>query len=65
MNTTSGYWDLERCSWVENDPTTRMPPLRHAEHAHDRDIAGSPVELPGQRSEASAASAGADEPAGS
>jgi hypothetical protein len=39
VNTRPGYWDLDRCAWVVADPTVPAPPLRHAEHAHERDIA--------------------------
>jgi hypothetical protein len=31
-----GYWDVDRCSWVGVDPVYVVPPLRHAEHPHDR-----------------------------
>jgi hypothetical protein len=39
VNTRPGYWDLDRCAWVVADPTVPAPPVRHAEHPHDRDIA--------------------------
>jgi hypothetical protein len=31
-----GYWDVDRCSWVGVDPVYVVPPLRHADHTHDR-----------------------------
>lgn len=47
INARPGYWDVDRCSWVGVDPVYVVPPLRHADHAHDRAV-GS-VELPAQR----------------
>jgi hypothetical protein len=37
INAKPGYWDVDRCSWVGVDPMYVVPPLRHAEHPHDRD----------------------------
>jgi hypothetical protein len=39
INVKPGYWDVDRCSWVGLDPMNVTPPLRHAEHPHDRDVA--------------------------
>ena len=36
INARPGYWDVDRCSWVGVDPVYVVPPLRHAEHPHDR-----------------------------
>ena len=41
INARPGYWDMDRCSWVGVEPTYVVPPLRHAEHPHDR-VAGRP-----------------------
>ena len=41
INARPGYWDMDRCSWVGVEPTYVVPPLRHAEHPHDR-VAGGP-----------------------
>lgn len=38
INVRPGYWDVDRCSWVGVDPLYPMPPLRHAEHPHDRAV---------------------------
>jgi len=37
-----GYWDMDRCSWVGVEPTYVVPPLRHADHAHER-VVGAPL----------------------
>ena len=37
-----GYWDMDRCSWVGVEPTYVVPPLRHADHPHDR-VVGAPL----------------------
>ena len=42
INARPGYWDMDRCSWVGVEPTYVVPPLRHAEHPHDR-VAGRPA----------------------
>ena len=47
INARPGYWDVESASWVGVDPMYVAPPLRHAEHAHDRAIG----DLPEQRSD--------------
>ena len=47
MNAKPGYWDVDRCAWVGTDPATLVPPMRHAEHPHERDI----VALPEPRAE--------------
>ena len=39
INVKPGYWDVDRCAWVGLDPMVVTPPLRHAEHPHDRDVA--------------------------
>jgi hypothetical protein len=36
INARPGYWDVDRCSWVGVDPVYVVPPLRHADHPHDR-----------------------------
>jgi hypothetical protein len=38
-----GYWDVDRCSWVGVDPVYVVPPLRHADHPHDRAPGGVPA----------------------
>ena len=43
INARPGYWDMDRCSWVGVEPTYVVPPLRHADHPHDR-VAGRPGE---------------------
>ena len=49
INARPGYWDMDRCSWVGVEPTYVVPPLRHAEHPHDR-VAGRPgPEVPAPR----------------
>jgi hypothetical protein len=42
INARPGYWDMDRCSWVGVEPTYVVPPLRHADHAHDR-VVGAPL----------------------
>ena len=47
-----GYWDVDRCTWVGVDPMYVVPPLRHADHPHDRAVAAGPpgaAEVPAQR----------------
>jgi hypothetical protein len=51
-----GYWDVDRCSWVGVDPVYVVPPLRHADHPHDR----APGAVPAPRAD-SGAGAGSDE----
>jgi hypothetical protein len=51
INAQPGYWDVDRCSWVGTDPVYVVPPLRHADHPHDRVPGGAP-ELPEPRSAA-------------
>jgi hypothetical protein len=48
MHAQPGYWDVDRCCWVGADPVYVVPPLRHAEHAHDGVPGAS--ELPEPRS---------------
>lgn len=36
INARPGYWDVDRCTWVGVEPTYVMPPVRAAEHPHDR-----------------------------
>ena len=48
INAQPGYWDVDRCCWVGSDPVYVVPPLRHAEHPHDR-VPGA-AELPEPRS---------------
>jgi hypothetical protein len=53
INVRPGYWDVDSCAWVGVDPVYVVPPLRHAEHPHDRafgvaDGAGVP-DVPEQR----------------
>ena len=36
INVRPGYWDVDSCAWVGVDPVYVVPPLRHAEHPHDR-----------------------------
>ena len=55
INVRPGYWDVDSCSWVGVDPVYVVPPLRHAEHPHDRafgvaDAAGVP-DVPEQRAD--------------
>jgi hypothetical protein len=55
INVRPGYWDVDSCSWVGVDPVYVVPPLRHAEHPHDRafgaaDVAEAP-DLPEQRAD--------------
>jgi hypothetical protein len=47
INARPGYWDVDRCSWVGVDPVYVVPPLRHADHPHDR--ATGPAEVPEPR----------------
>ncbi len=47
INVRPGYWDVDSCSWQGVDPVYVVPPLRHAEHPHDR--AFGEVEVPEQR----------------
>ncbi len=47
INVRPGYWDVDSCSWVGTDPVYVVPPLRHAEHPHDRAF-GVP-EIPAQQ----------------
>jgi len=58
VNTMPGYWDVDRCSWVGFDPVEFAPPVRHAEHTHERDHAG----LPGPRAAEQEAEAAPGEP---
>jgi hypothetical protein len=48
INARPGYWDMDRCSWVGVEPTYVVPPLRHADHPHDR-VAGRPGQVPASR----------------
>ena len=50
INARPGYWDVDRCSWVGVDPVYVVPPLRHADHPHDRvpGILGEAVPSPGE-----------------
>ena len=48
MSARPGYWDVDRCSWVGVDPVYVVPPLRHADHAHDR---APGAEVPAPRTE--------------
>jgi hypothetical protein len=41
-NARPGYWDMDRCSWVGVEPMYVMPPVRHADHPHDR-VVGAPL----------------------
>jgi hypothetical protein len=41
-----GYWDLDRCSWIEADPSSLASPVRNAEHAHVRDVAATVPSAP-------------------
>ncbi len=58
INVRPGYWDVDSCSWVGVDPVYVVPPLRHAEHPHDRafgaaDVTDVPAvpEVPEQRAD--------------
>jgi hypothetical protein len=52
VNVRPGYWDVDSCSWVGADPVYVVPPLRHAEHPHDRAFgAAEAFDLPEQRAE--------------
>jgi hypothetical protein len=46
INARPGYWDVDRCSWVGVDPVYVVPPLRHAEHPHDRSPGAAEVPAP-------------------
>jgi hypothetical protein len=46
INARPGYWDVDRCSWVGVDPVYVVPPLRHAEHTHDRSVSTPEVPAP-------------------
>jgi hypothetical protein len=48
INARPGYWDVDRCSWVGVDPVYVVPPLRHADHAHDRSLGTA---VPGPRTD--------------
>ncbi len=55
INVRPGYGDVDSCAWVGVDPVYVVPPLRHAEHPHDRafgvaDAAGVP-DVPEQRAD--------------
>jgi hypothetical protein len=51
INVRPGYWDVDSCAWVGVDPVYVVPPLRHAEHPHDRTIGTAAAgELPEPRS---------------
>jgi hypothetical protein len=41
-----GYWDLDRCSWIGVDPSSLTSPVRHADHAHVRDVASPEAGAP-------------------
>jgi hypothetical protein len=55
INVRPGYWDVDSCAWVGVDPVYVVPPLRHAEHPHDRAFGAADVtearELPEQRTD--------------
>lgn len=51
INVRPGYWDVDSCSWVGVDPVYVVPPLRHADHPHDRAPGADAPELPEQRSD--------------
>lgn len=42
-----GYWDLDRCSWIGVDPSSLSAPVRRADNAHIRGVAGTTSEAPG------------------
>jgi hypothetical protein len=46
INARPGYWDVDRCSWVGVDPVYVVPPLRHADHPHDRSPGAPDVPAP-------------------
>ena len=49
INARPGYWDVDRCSWVGVDPVYVVPPLRHADHPHDRVPGALDEAVPSQR----------------
>ena len=50
INVRPGYWDVDSCSWIGADPVYVVPPLRHADHPHDRAFgAAEIVDLPEPR----------------
>jgi hypothetical protein len=49
INARPGYWDVDRCSWVGVDPVYVVPPLRHADHPHDRATGTATAEVPEPR----------------
>ncbi|HET9944497.1 MAG TPA: hypothetical protein VFR56_02515 [Actinomycetes bacterium] len=51
INARPGYWDMDRCSWVGVEPTYVVPPLRHADHPHDRVAGQAGIPAPRHRRE--------------
>jgi len=51
INARPGSWDMDRCSWVGVEPTYVVPPLRHADHPHDRVVGRPTVSAPRHRRE--------------
>jgi len=49
INARPGSWDMDRCSWVGVEPTYVVPPLRHADHPHDRVVGRPAVPAPRHR----------------
>ena len=45
INARPGYWDVDRCTWVGVEPAYVVPPVRAAEHTHDRTVGAADATL--------------------